>query len=420
MAKIRVKNVGPIRYGLPDHINNGFIEFEGVTLLVGNQGSGKSTLAKLFSTMSWLEKALVRGEFTPQALERRSFKKLLEYQNIHNYLDQEGHPHSEVFYQGVAYHIQYREKKLTVEKKAHLSYAFPKIMYTPAERNLGSSLKRASSIRGLPAPLYTFLDEYEAAKTLFQQKSLELPVAQTQFEHQALNNTSFIVGQDYKINLLEASSGFQSMVPLFITTRYLSEYVDQTLDASQSPLSISDKKMIEQELQAIAQRADLSDEQRTALEQQAQALLSYKCLINIVEEPEQNLYPSSQRQLLFELLRDVQKRPSDRLVITTHSLYWVSYLTQCLQAYEVQQAIDQLPHETRQTPQEQLNQIIPPYAALPPDHLRFYQLDVEGHITLLTSEEHLPPDDHPLNLAVEASNESFIALLELLPHGEPS
>ncbi|MBL4649786.1 MAG: AAA family ATPase, partial [Aureispira sp.] len=62
MAKLKVRNVGPIREGLKS--NNGFIDFKGVTLFIGNQGSGKSTIAKLFSTLSWLEKALVRKDFT--------------------------------------------------------------------------------------------------------------------------------------------------------------------------------------------------------------------------------------------------------------------------------------------------------------------------------------------------------------------
>ena len=212
MAKLRVKHIGPIREGLPETINNGFIEFEGVTLFIGDQGSGKSTIAKLFSTFSWLEKARIRGE-----KERRSLGKILEYQNIHTYLNNR----SEIAYRGVAYDIDYKDQKLVFTERKRLDYAFPKIMYTPAERNLGSSLKGASSIRGLPAPLYTFLYEYEAAKnTLNDNQYIDLPVTDTQFRHQSLNNTSFIRGKDYQINLLEASSGYQSMVPKLITARY--------------------------------------------------------------------------------------------------------------------------------------------------------------------------------------------------------
>lgn len=56
-TRLRLKNFGPIGPGLSD--NDGWIDFKRVTLFIGNQGSGKSTVAKLFSTFSWIEKALV-------------------------------------------------------------------------------------------------------------------------------------------------------------------------------------------------------------------------------------------------------------------------------------------------------------------------------------------------------------------------
>lgn len=61
--KLKVRNFGPIRDGFGD-----FIDFDKVTVFCGPQGSGKSTVAKLFSTLSWVEKALFRLSF-PQVLK---------------------------------------------------------------------------------------------------------------------------------------------------------------------------------------------------------------------------------------------------------------------------------------------------------------------------------------------------------------
>lgn len=69
MIRLRVKNFGPIRQGMEE--NDRWIEFKRVTVFVGNQGSGKSTLAKLFSTFSWIEKALVRGDYEKNGLNAR-------------------------------------------------------------------------------------------------------------------------------------------------------------------------------------------------------------------------------------------------------------------------------------------------------------------------------------------------------------
>ena len=48
--RLFLKNFGPIGPGLSD--NGGWIDFQRVTVFIGNQGAGKSTVAKLFSTFS--------------------------------------------------------------------------------------------------------------------------------------------------------------------------------------------------------------------------------------------------------------------------------------------------------------------------------------------------------------------------------
>ena len=52
---VKIKNFGPIKDGAKD-----FIVINRFTIFIGDQGSGKSTIVKLYSTFSWLEKALYR------------------------------------------------------------------------------------------------------------------------------------------------------------------------------------------------------------------------------------------------------------------------------------------------------------------------------------------------------------------------
>lgn len=68
MARIRIKQFGPIKEGFSD--NGGFLEVRKVTVFIGKQGSGKSSIAKLISTMTWLEKAMTRGDLREQDLAR--------------------------------------------------------------------------------------------------------------------------------------------------------------------------------------------------------------------------------------------------------------------------------------------------------------------------------------------------------------
>src|ERR1700733_14179377 len=84
MAKIKIKNFGPIKEGCLD--DNGWIDIKKVTVFIGNQGSGKSTVAKLISTFTWMEKALTRGDYRVEDFEVEGvFKEYCEYHKIENY-----------------------------------------------------------------------------------------------------------------------------------------------------------------------------------------------------------------------------------------------------------------------------------------------------------------------------------------------
>jgi len=61
MSRIKIRNFGPIKNGFEAY--EGWIDIKKVTCFIGNQGSGKSTVAKLISTFTWIEKALVRGDY---------------------------------------------------------------------------------------------------------------------------------------------------------------------------------------------------------------------------------------------------------------------------------------------------------------------------------------------------------------------
>ncbi|MBO4372301.1 MAG: AAA family ATPase, partial [Bacteroidales bacterium] len=54
--------------------------------------------------------------------------------------------------------------------------------------------------------------------------------------------------------------------------------------------------------------------------------INVKRTLNIIEEPEQNLFPSSQRKMLNALLEFNNSVEENQLIITTHSPYIINYL----------------------------------------------------------------------------------------------
>ena len=270
MRKLSVKHVGPIKGGYES--GDGCIDFPGVTMFIGPQGSGKSTIAKLYSTLAWIEKALFREDFSLDHFRKYNrFKKQLEYQNISNYLSED----SEINYHGQGYDISSRGGQLEIREHAiHGDYACPKIMYVPAERNFVSAVDKPDLMKRLPAPLYTFLEEYDAAKRDLD-GSIDLPIGNTQFAYHEQNEESWLIGQSFRVSLLEASSGFQSFVPLYLVTNYLSKVTSRSTGGSHKEISVKEAKKIRREVDRILDDENISEDVRRVLLEKLSSRFKY-------------------------------------------------------------------------------------------------------------------------------------------------
>jgi predicted ATPase len=403
MTKIRIKNFGPIKNGYAG--NDGWMDVKKVTVFIGNQGSGKSTVAKLISTLSWIEKAMVQGIIRQDELSSyRRFLKQLEYQRLASYINSE----TELDYTGKAFSFQFHRGNFTATKTEENGYVLPKIMYVPAERNFLSVVDRPDKLKNLPAPLYTFLDEFDGARNLFA-AGLDLPINHVRFEYDKLNKISHLVGEDnsYRLRLSEASSGFQSTVPLYLVTKYLSEGLNSEEDISIKESSIEEQRRLEKEIKAIMNDPQLTPEVRQASLRNLSARRKPGCFINIVEEPEQNLFPSSQRMVLNNLLRYAEEG-ENKLILTTHSPYIINYLTLAVKAFKV--------HSTRKNEEQnsKIEAIVPFKSFVDPAGLFIYELDEkDGTIIKLPDYKGLPSDENYLNESLAETNQLFSQLQQI-------
>ena len=427
MSKIKIKNFGPIKKGYLE--NDGWMDVKKVTVFIGNQGSGKSTVAKLISTMIWIEKALVRGDFKEKDLTvHNRFVKHCSYQNIQNYFKD----NTRIEYKGKAYSILYEFGNVLVNKNKENGYSFPKIMYVPSERNFVSSVKNVLNLKGLPSTLYTFSDEFiDATEDL--NGSVELPINNAKFEFQKLNKLSWIIGEDYKIKLSEASSGFQSFVPLFIVTSYLSHSLEKENDSTVKEISIEEGKRIREEIEKIYSNPNLSEEVKKASLEYLSSRFKYSCFINIVEEPEQNLFPTSQWQMLKSLLEFNNMNAGNKLILTTHSPYIINFLSIAIQGKYLEDKINSSGKEKDLLENvneantiknrgnyedwvllERLNEVITLKSLLASSDVIIYQLDENnGSINKLSKPEGIPSDKNYLNNMLAEGNRLFDKLLEI-------
>ena len=390
MSSIIIENFGAIK------MHNAPIEIKKVTFFIGNQGSGKSTVAKLIATFMWIEKALVRGDYDKKWFERKNrFKNtFLPYHRIENYLKKD----TFIQYKGEAYIITYGDEFLKLEEKKNNNYSLPQIMYVPSERNFIAYVKSPKELKLSSEALKEFLTEFDNSKEIV--KNLSLPINKAMLDYDKLNNTLNLKGEDYKIKLTEASSGFQSFAPIYMVSNYLVSTIkkDGEIKVSMTGEEISRfRKEIEQLF---------TDEQKRIAISVLSKKFNKTSFINIVEEPEQNLFPTSQRDMLYSLLKINNEIANNKLIITTHSPYLVNYVSVAVEAGKLKQGVTV-------EKEEQLNKIVPISSVVNSDDLAIYQLNEKGSVELLESYEGIPSDENFLNNEIGRTNELFADLLDL-------
>jgi len=404
MSKIRIKNFGPIKDGFQD--NDGWLEISKVSVLVGNQGSGKSTVAKLISTFVWIEKALVRGDYDIKWFERKGVNRFksqfLPYHRLDTYL----YPESIIEYQGELYSITYQNECLTIEEISAESYPLPQIMYVPAERNFLTYIKGSKELKLSSKALQEFSTEYYNAQQDMK-NVVKLPINDTVIEYDRLNDTLNLKGENYKVKLTDASSGFQSFVPLYLVSNYLANSVKNHSE-NKEPMSSEERVRFQKQVQEIWNNNSFTEEQKRLALSALSAKFNKTAFINIVEEPEQNLFPSSQWKMLQSLIEFNNMNVGNKLILTTHSPYLISYLTLLIKAGQLNSKIktDDL--------KLKLENIVSLDSTINLEDLSIYELnETNGAIHSLETYNGLPSDENKLNEKLDEGNELFAKLLEI-------
>ena len=306
--RLIVKSFGPVK--------DLDVIFKKVTLFIGDQGTGKSCVAKLFSMFKWTEKVLSQKKYKLSYFEQynRFQKMLCKYHRIESFVNESSY----IKFEGDLYDFLYENGNFSVIDKNHEIKGISKVMYVPAERSIVSVAENKSKLlKELPDSSETFSDEFVNAKKFFQ-NGYNLPFEGLRFEYDSLNDAGWIHGVDYKVRLINASSGIQSSLPMCIVSEYLSSKIS---DKEEVKLSKEEKDKLEKRVAEIMLNEEYSDSIKDMMIRQLSYANRYNQLINIVEEPELNLFPRSQMEVLFSLISNNASAEENMLVFTTHSPY---------------------------------------------------------------------------------------------------
>ena len=351
MKHLLIKKVGPIKYV--------DVELKLYNFIIGPQSSGKSTIAKIFSTCQWVEKEVATMQNERIIGTGKDFVELVE-----SFHKMEGYfcPESEVLYETDAIIIHYHNESLDVVIKPGYKYRREKICYIPAERNAIT----LPELRGLEfgnTNIRSFLFDWFNARELYNPDNklgvLNLDMKYYYDKSLQLNKDriSHYNGISYEIPLSSASSGLQSVVPL---TVMLSYYTNEYFDTFQHKTSFDENdkerqirsKLIdnlvlepqfpgfkqERRRHLIRELDDLlirHDPEQTKIFERFRKVLQ-QLLVPIrtsfvIEEPEQNIYPMTQIELIDRIITLCSNKKKHSVMITTHSPVIISYINVLLQ-----------------------------------------------------------------------------------------
>lgn len=333
--RLIVRNFGPI--------SNLEIEFRRLTLFIGDQGSGKSTLSKLLTICRDLHWWLLMLENA----ERNEIEKpfydfgINEYFMENTYIDyfMEG---LSIKYENGSFSIvsdhlsaesikeffEFLKKKLgynqsSVDKdsvSASLIEANGRaLLYILAERNLvgnlsGSLASMLSAQVPLPKPMIEYMSMFERAKNEYP--TYNIPFFNVRFVKKNGRERIELLGKDKDLPLSACSSGLQSAIPMLMV-------IDYAINTN-----------------------------------------SFNSFV--IEEPEQNLFPKNQFEMLGFFTSKLWYSQRMQFIITTHSPYMLSSLNVLMLAYKLHH-IEEVREETEK--------IIAPGFTVSPDDVAVYSLD---------------------------------------------
>jgi hypothetical protein len=252
------------------------------------------------------------------------------------------------------------------------------------------------------------LEEYiKACRSLF--KPIPIQINNIEFLYDKNTRVTSISGNGYRdLKLSEASSGIQSVVPMMVVLYYLKYFINNPKTNSIDNLSFAEREVLRSLESDLALNLDLSQEvfQNALNNLQKKFLPQY--LFTIIEEIEQNLFPQSQKKILFKSFEFNNDIEDNYLILTTHSPYIIAYTTLAMKAFKVKEQangnVDLL---------KKIEAIVSIKSCIDPNLTGIYQIDDEGKVVSIKSERGLILDNNFLNDSLENTNDLFNELLDI-------
>ena len=353
MTTITIRNIGPIKEVKEIYLNK-------INVFMGLQSSGKSTIAKIISFCIWVEKDVATSQSLSEYQENKTYfrERLESFHKIKGYFNSNSYIH----YRSEVIDIVWKNDECSISWIDKYAYKRSKIAYIPSERNMVILPEARKSEFGNTNIRSFLFDWFEARKKYSNENNLSVLNLGVNYYYVEGSEEDHIRGNnndaEYDILLSNASSGLQSITPLIAMIEYLTKWIydEDTISFEQDERKQRVNRIlaVEKVLKPYYDKDDLpigdiqelvksfNEKLHEKEEKAVEYFNDYKTISNslfktmnsqfIIEEPEQNLFPETQRDLVYYFLQKCLNKEGNRLTLTTHSPYVLYALNNCMMA----------------------------------------------------------------------------------------
>lgn len=342
MRHIVIRHFGPLE--------EADIYMSRMNLIIGLQGSGKSCVMMIACYCTWVEKRIVLRQSAKEFEEGDTFiNYLISYNHAKGYV----HPDTFISYETDYMQFSYEHENKKFQHKwgkRHWDYKRPKVSYVPAERNMVSLVSNWNRLETSYDNILDFKADWDTARS-FVKHERDILGTGLSYEYDDIVGDMVITKTGKMIDLTNSSSGMQSLIPQFVHLDYLTKGIYEVENESNEK-SFSDKQLTSNLLDILYQRyydkqTDFSSNKKVIIHMEGrdfvfsdgemakqfkkgalQLLMTDHAEI-FLEEPESNLFPPTQFQLMdwiVEMVKD--NKHKNVFFIATHSPYILNHLLQ--------------------------------------------------------------------------------------------
>lgn len=374
---------------------------------MGPQSCGKSTIAKIISFCQWSEKRyLLDGKFEYDVNEQ-----LLDFHRLDkNYFSKDSLFEYESNFLKIS--CNGKKMKLQFESKGHdIEYNKSKNIYIPSERNFVSAIPNLSKYNETNDNVMSFVYDWYTAKRQFTKQNL-LPVLKLgiKFYNDSKNDSDILILNETKkeIPLRTGSSGLQSIVPLVLILDYLTSDDFYKLSALSVHELTSINDFIQKTYPEFLNKPTDFDDDVKRLQKRAEIRLkrgNYHHVNFILEEPEQNLFPETQRDLIYYILNKIKSQHNHSLTLTTHSPYVLYAINNCILGDLIADKLTS----------DETNSFLSKNAWISGDKVNIYEIK-EGMIKSIKNPKTGTVDKHYFNNIMNKIMDEYYEMLHFLSH----